>query len=101
MRTTLLMMVIICFLLATVFYAFRVPVIRNEVYGWLGLQTSDSESRQTAHLTFLLLTYSAPLLLATLLGIVNAILRRWYRDQDEASQKRPASPWDEEQNDDR
>ncbi|QDS92290.1 hypothetical protein FF011L_10320 [Roseimaritima multifibrata] len=92
----LLMMTIICTMSAAMFYASRVPAIRNEVLGWFGKEVASGETSRTLHLTFLLFTYSAPLLLAGLLGI-GVSLVRWIQpagmsDDDE----QPAtSPWDD------
>lgn len=77
------------------FYASRVPAIYNEVFSWFGKEVEPAEGSRTVHLTFLLFTYSSPLLLAGLLGVVVSVLR-WFSPEPGAYAGDHSSPWDDE-----
>lgn len=91
----LLMMCILCAMLAAMFYASRVPAISAEVYGWFGKQAPAGETDRRIHLSFLLFTYSSPLLLAGILSGILAVLR-WISPEPNPGDLEPKSPWDDE-----
>ncbi|GEM_PF-1217392 len=93
----LLSMTIICAMSAAMFYASRVPAIQNEVFSWFGKEVEPSEAKRTVHLTFLLFTYSAPLLLAGLLGLIVSVLRWINPYLTDQSTGGPSSPWDDDE----
>jgi predicted permease len=92
----LLSMTILCAMSAAMFYASRVPAIYNEVFSWFGKEVEPEETKRTVHLTFLLFTYSSPLLLACLLGLIVSVLR-WFSPgvSDSDPDAGRSSPWDE------
>lgn len=70
-----------------VYYASQVPAITSEFNAWMGRPNpvSDSAEARLAHLKFLLVVYSAPLLLGTLVYLVHfmiSALERWLRARD-------------------
>ncbi|MEE2938118.1 MAG: hypothetical protein VYA84_19190 [Planctomycetota bacterium] len=74
----MLMMVIFSVMSAGLFYASRVPAIQDEinviVSGKTG--TSGEDVGRIAHITFILFTFTSPLLLASALWVV-MIFFRW------------------------
>ena len=81
LATLLLVVAVSSTLLASLLYASRVPMIREE---WATLTGTtwdgpavDSHEGRTAHLTFLLFTLISPLLLAGGLSTALNVLRWW------------------------
>lgn len=73
----MLMMVVFSVMSAGLFYASRVPAVQEElnvIMGGDGGATSDDTGR-TAHLIFILFTFTSPLLLAGVLSTALAVLR--------------------------
>lgn len=76
----LLLMSIFALMSAGMFYASRVGAVQDEIATFSGSATTGSaDASRTAHLVFLMFTYTSPLLLAMLLGVVVAVLR--YRER--------------------
>jgi hypothetical protein len=72
----LLLMVIFAVMSAGMFYASRVGAVQDELSLLSGSSTRGAgEANRTAHLVFLLFTYTSPLLLAMALSGVVALLR--------------------------
>lgn len=74
----LLMMVICALFSAGLFYASRVPAVRNDISALVGDKPGGGEDiGRTAHLTFIMFTFTSPLILAGVLSTLVAV-RRWY-----------------------
>ena len=73
----MLMMVIFSVMSAGLFYASRVPAVQDElevlVKGRSG--TGGDDVGRLAHITFIMFTFSSPLILAGVLSTVVAVLR--------------------------
>jgi hypothetical protein len=66
----LLFLSIFAVMAAGLFYASRVGSVRNELAVLAG--TAPEPASRVAHLAFLLFTYTSPLLLALLLGLIHS-----------------------------
>lgn len=76
----LLLMCIFALMSAGMFYASRVGAVQDELALLTGAAPGEGgEANRTAHLMFLMFTYTSPLLLAMLLGGIVAFLR--YRER--------------------
>ena len=75
----MLLMVVFAVMSAGLFYASRVPLIREEIAALVrGKAASGGEDiGRTAHIAFIMFTFSSPLLLAGLLSTGMSILR-WF-----------------------
>ncbi len=73
----MLMMVIFSVMSAGLFYAARVPVIQDEINVIFSGKTGDSgeDVGRVAHLTFILFTFTSPLLLASALSMIMLFFR--------------------------
>jgi len=77
----LLMMVIFALISAGLFYASRVPAVQADIAALVGDQPGGSEDiGRTAHITFIMFTFTSPLILAGVLSTILAV-RRWYRQR--------------------
>ncbi len=75
----MLMMVIFAVISAALFYAARVPAVQDELSGLLGRRTTNGEDiGRSAQITFIMFTFTSPLILAGLLSTALALLR-WYQ----------------------
>lgn len=77
----LLLMVVFAVLSAALFYAARVPIVREEISMLL---TGEAESGgddvgRIAHRAFIMFTFTSPLLLAAVLSTALSILNRFQR----------------------
>ncbi|MGB0596426.1 MAG: hypothetical protein ACPGLY_07035 [Rubripirellula sp.] len=74
----MLMMVIFSVMSAGLFYASRVPAIQDEINVIVSGKTGNSgeDVGRIAHITFILFTFTSPLLLASALSMV-MIFFRW------------------------
>jgi len=70
----ILLMSIFAVMSAGMFYASRVGAIQDEI-SIFGGGSASSEPNRAAHLTFLMFTYTSPLLLAMVLGTIVSIIR--------------------------
>jgi len=70
----ILLMSIFAVMSAGMFYASRVGAIQDEI-SVFGGGSSASEPNRTAHLIFLMFTYTSPLLLAMILGTIVSVMR--------------------------
>ncbi|MCC9603060.1 hypothetical protein LOC67_21130 [Stieleria sp. JC731] len=74
----LLLMVVFAFISAALFYASRVPVIREElsmlIYG--EIREGGEDAGRLAHRAFIMFTFTSPLLLAATLSLAVNILER-------------------------
>jgi len=70
----ILLMSIFAVMSAGMFYASRVGAIQDEI-SIFGGNSASSEPNRSAHLTFLMFTYTSPLLLALVLGTIVSIMR--------------------------
>jgi hypothetical protein len=76
----LVLMSILALMSAGIFYASRVGAVQDELALFRGASPGETgEASRTAHLMFLMFTYTSPLLLAMVLGAVVALLR--YRER--------------------
>lgn len=73
----MLMMVVFCGMSAALFYASRVPAITSELQAMSGGTLGDSaeEVGRRSHIVFVMFTYTAPLLLAALIGSILGVWR--------------------------
>jgi predicted permease len=71
----ILVMSIFAVMSAGMFYASRVGAIQDELSVIAGGSSSAAEPSRTAHLAFLMFTYTSPLLLAMLLGTIVSVTR--------------------------
>jgi len=73
----LLMMVIFSVMSAGLFYASRVPAVQEEINVMVhGRAGGDSEDvGRLAHITFIMFTFTSPLILASVLSTGMAVLR--------------------------
>ena len=78
----MLIMVVFAVMSAGLFYASRVPLIRQEIAALVhGKASSGGEDiGRTAHIAFIMFTFSSPLLLAGLLSTGMSILR-WFENK--------------------
>lgn len=70
----ILLMSIFAVMSAGMFYASRVGAIQDEIAAFGG-GSAASEPNRAGHLTFLMFTYTSPLLLAMVLGVIVSVLR--------------------------
>ena len=81
LATLLLIIAVSSTLLASLLYASRVPMIREEWATLTGTEyagpSTDSYEGRTAHLSFLLFTLISPLLLAGVLSTMLNVARWW------------------------
>ena len=78
----MMLMLIFSFISAGLFYASRVPAIQNEIMMLVTgeiPETTKDDSARTAQITFVMFTYTSPLLLAGALSTGMAALRWFYR----------------------
>ena len=79
----MMMMLIFSFISAGLFYASRVPAIQNEIMmlvtGELP-ETTEEDAARTAQITFVMFTYTSPLLLAGAISTGMAVLG-WFQRQ--------------------
>ena len=68
----LLFLSIFAVMAAGLFYASRVGGVRNELAVLAGTAAAPEPANRVAHLAFLLFTYTSPLLLALLLGLLHS-----------------------------
>lgn len=75
----MLMMVVFAVMSAGLFYASRVPAVRDEIAALLqGKATSSSEDvGRKAHIAFIMFTFTSPLILAGALSTGMSVLRRF------------------------
>lgn len=74
----MLMMIIFAMISAGLFYASRVPIVQADLSSLTGGQPVTNEDvGRTAHITFIMFTFTSPLLLAGLLSTGMTVLR-WY-----------------------
>ncbi len=74
----MLMMIIFAVMSAGMFYASRVPAVQQEIdVLFRGKAGSSDEVGRTAHIVFIMFTFTSPLLLAAVLSTGMAILR-WF-----------------------
>lgn len=68
----LLLMVVFAFISAGLFYAMRVPAIRQEVSLLFGIESNDGaeDVGRFAQLAFIMFTFTSPLLLAAVLSLI-------------------------------
>ena len=80
----LLMMVIFSIMSAGLLYASRVPAVQDEIQALLGdnVAVRSDDVGRTAHLAFIIFTFTSPLLLAAILSTGLSILR-WRARQKE------------------
>lgn len=77
----MLMMVVFAVISAGLLYASRVPLVQNDINSLTGGQSGDVEDvGRAAHITFIMFTFTSPLILAGLLSTGMSILR-WYRSR--------------------
>ncbi|MFK8113590.1 MAG: hypothetical protein AB8B91_15420 [Rubripirellula sp.] len=77
----LLMMVIFSVISAGFFYASRVSVVQDELNVLLNGKSGDSESTsRLAHVTFIMFTFTSPLILAGVLSTGMSVLR-WFEQR--------------------
>jgi len=75
----MLMMVVFAIISAGLFYASQVPAVQDEISGLMGSESKGGEDvGRTAHITFIMFTFTSPLILAGLLSTGMTILR-WYQ----------------------
>lgn len=72
-----------------IYYALQVPAITSEINAWMGLPNPvvDSAAGRAAQVKFLLVVYSAPLVLGLLVYLMHyllTILEKWNRRDREA-----------------
>lgn len=74
----LLMMIVFAFISAALFYAARVPIVRQElsilIYG--EAKEGGEDVRRAAHRAFIMFTFTSPLLLACLFSLVVGLLQK-------------------------
>jgi hypothetical protein len=78
----LLLMVVFAGVSAALFYAARVPAVRQELSMLLYGEAEDGgeDVGRTAHRAFIMFTFTSPLLMATVLSIAVSLLKRFQRD---------------------
>ncbi|MAI34212.1 MAG: hypothetical protein L7W43_14370 [Rubripirellula sp.] len=77
----LMLMLIFSFISAGLFYASRVPAIQNEIMMLVTgevPETTEKDSARTAQITFVMFTYTSPLLLAGVISTGMAVLK-WFQ----------------------
>jgi hypothetical protein len=74
----LLMMVIFAVISAGLFYASQVPAVQDEINGLMGnkSEASSEDIGRTAQITFIMFTFTSPLILAGVLSTAMSV-RRW------------------------
>ncbi len=73
----MMLMVIFAVMSAGLFYASRVPAVQNEIAILFGKEPGATEEvGRTAHIVFIMFTFTSPLLLAAVLSTLVAILRK-------------------------
>ena len=70
----LMLNIVLCVIGGVIFAASRVPAIRDEISMMFGGRGGSQDDGRTAHMIFLIFTYSAPLILA---GIISTIFGIW------------------------
>ncbi len=75
----MLMMVVFAVMSAGLFYASRVPAVRNEIAALVRGKTATSgeDVGRAAHIAFIMFTFSSPLILAGVLSTGLSIVR-WF-----------------------
>ncbi len=75
----MLMMVVFAVMSAGLFYASRVPAVRDEIAALIRGKTSTSgeDVGRAAHIAFIMFTFSSPLILAGVLATGLSIVR-WF-----------------------
>ena len=75
----MLLMVVFAVMSAGLFYASRVPAVRNEIAALISgeAQTSGEDVGRAAHIAFIMFTFSSPLILACVLSTGLSIVR-WF-----------------------
>jgi len=72
----MLMMVIFAVMSAGLFYASQVPAVQEDLEILFGANAAGpSDSGHAAQIVFIMFTFSSPLLLAALLGMLTALFR--------------------------
>jgi hypothetical protein len=72
----MLMMVIFAVMSAGLFYASQVPAVQDDLEILFGGDAAGpADSGHAAHIVFIMFTFSSPLLLAALLGMLTALFR--------------------------
>ena len=75
----MLLMVVFAVISAGMFYATQVPAVQNDISLMMGGDTASAEDvGRGAQITFIMFTFTSPLILAGLLSTAMAILR-WNR----------------------
>lgn len=77
----LLMMVVFAFISASLFYASRVPAIREEISMLLYGEAAGGgeDAGRLAHRAFIMFTFASPLLLACVLSLVVSMMQHFQR----------------------
>jgi hypothetical protein len=77
----MLLMVIFALISAGMFYSARVPAVQNDISVLMGGSSGSAEDvGRTAQITFIMFTFTSPLILAGVLSTGVAI-RRWYQSR--------------------
>ena len=75
----MLMMIVFSMMSAALFYASRVPAVQEEISVLTGgkVGTSGTEVGRLVHITFIMFTFTSPLILAGVLSTIMSIARWW------------------------
>ena len=75
----MLMMVVFAVISAGLFYASRVPAVQDDISAlFKGTSASAEDVGRAAHVSFIMFTFTSPLILAGVLSTGMAVLR-WYQ----------------------
>ena len=82
----LLIMIVFAIMSAGLFYASRVPTFRQEIEVFLtGKKSSSDTAGHSAHIVFIMFTFTSPLLLAGVLSTYVGI-SRWFNERRQRKQ---------------
>ncbi|MEM9367602.1 MAG: hypothetical protein AAGD07_16545 [Planctomycetota bacterium] len=73
----LAMVMVMAFFLAGLLYATRIPEVQEDIAIWRGTEVVAAEEGRRAQIIFLVFTYTAPVSLAALISIAQALSRRF------------------------
>ncbi len=93
-RAMVLLTAVICMACAAGVYMWRIPVIVDDFYAMFGRAPPPHEgSGRSSWLTFLIFTYTAPMIMAAVFYALHLALR-WYEARYAQDDAEPASPFD-------
>lgn len=82
----LAMVLVLAFLLAGLLYATRIPEVQEDIAIWRGTEVVAAEDGRRAQILFLVFTYTAPVSLAAIVSMAQALSRRFLTRSSEPEQ---------------